>query len=289
SLLTKRYTEESINFITKNKDNPFFLYLAHAMPGSTACPFSSSNFSGKSSNGPYGDAVEELDWSCGEINKTLKKLGIEEDTLVIWVSDNGAVHWEPPQGSNKPLKGWGYDTSEGAHRVPCIAYWPGKIPKGVVTDRLTTMMDILPTAAKLAGTNPPSDRIIDGHDICDVLHGKLELDSPYDKTGFFYYHMQQLQAVRAGQWKLYLPLKYKLRNLTGEIEGSDGSYLRLYDVRNDIGETEEVSEKHPDVVRRLSAIAEKARRDLGDWDCQGANQRLAGWVEHPTPRLVEIS
>lgn len=284
--LTRRYTEESIRFIREHRDGPFFLYLAHSMPGSTARPFASPGFQGRSANGPYGDAVEELDWSAGEIRKGLEELGIDNRTLVVWVSDNGAVHWEPPQGSNLPLKGWGYDTSEGAQRVPCIARWPSRIPGGLVTDRVTTGMDILPTVAELSGTHAPGDRIIDGHDVSSALFGEAGLDSPYDTSGFFYYHMQQLQAVRSGPWKLYLPLTHKIRDLSGKVEGSDGSYLKLYDVRHDVGETNEVSAQHAEVVERLLTLAENAREDLGDWDRRGAHQRPAGWVEDPRPQLL---
>ena len=284
--LTKRYTEEAIRFIRTNKDHPFFLYLPHAMPGSTDRPFASPGFQKRSANGFYGDAIEELDWSCGEIMNVLKELELDEQTLVIWTSDNGAVGWDPPQGSNAPLRGWGYDTSEGAHRMPCIARWPGKIPAGVVKDDLTTMMDIAPTIAYCAGTHPPDDRIIDGYDIRPILFDEPDSESLYDDTGFFYYHMQQLQAVRSGPWKLYLPLERKLSNLRGVLEGSPRSDIELYDVRNDISETREVSAEHPDVVNRLLALAEKAREDLGDWDREGANQREAGWVDGPKPQLL---
>ena len=228
--LTQQYTRESIRFITANKNQRFFLYLAHAMPGSTDRPFASPAYQGHSANGPYGDAIEELDWSCGEILRTLRELDLEEQTLVLWTSDNGAVQWHPPQGSNAPLRGWGYGTSEGGQRMPCIARWPGHIPAGVVKDDLTTMMDIYPTVAHLAGAHPPSDRTIDGHDIRSILFDEPGARSPYDGLGFYYYHMQQLQAVRAGKWKLYLPLDQKLRNLTGVLEGSESCVGELYDV-----------------------------------------------------------
>jgi arylsulfatase A len=284
--LTQRYTEEAIRFITENKDHPFFLYLPHAMPGSTNRPFASASFQGRSANGPYGDAVEELDWSCDEIMKTLKELNLDENTLVIWTSDNGAVGWNPPQGSNAPLRGWGYNTSEGGQRMPCIARWPGRIPAGVVRDDLTTMMDFFPTVAHLAGTQPPDDRIIDGQDVRSILFDEAGSRSAYDEVGFFYYHMQQLQAVRSGPWKLYLPLNEKLSNLRGIVEGCEPAPAELYDVRNDLGEMREVSAAYPEVVERLMDLAEKAREDLGDWDREGANQRAAGWVDDPRPQVL---
>jgi arylsulfatase A-like enzyme len=281
--LTKRYTEEAIRFITANKDRPFFLYLPQAMPGSTARPFASPLFQGKSSNGPYGDSVEELDWSAGEILAALKTLGLDEKTLVVWTSDNGAVRRDPPQGSNAPLKGWAYDTSEGAMRMPCIMRWPGRIPAGKVCDELCSMMDFLPTFARLAGGEPPRDRIIDGHDIRPIIFGEPGAKSRYDDVGFFYYMMDQLQAVRAGQWKLYLPLAAKVINLRRKQENTPAM---LYDLRNDIGETKEVSASHPDIVARLTALADKAREDLGDLNRPGKNQRPAGHVDNPKPQLL---
>ncbi len=285
--LTKRYTEESIRFIEQNKENPFFLYLAHAMPGSTPHPFPGAGFKGNSANGAYGDVVEELDWSCGEIMKTLKNLGLDENTLVIWTSDNGAVHWDPPQGSNMPLRGWGYDTSEGAQRMPCIMRWPNKIGTGRVRDELITMMDILPTVASLAGADEPCDRIIDGQNIGAILFDEPKAFSEYDRKGFFYYHMHQLQAVRCGPWKLYLPLNNKISNLRGNYEKGIRTEAELYNVREDPSETRELSADKPDIVKQLNELAEKAREDLGDWDREGANQRPAGWVQDPEPQLLE--
>lgn len=282
--LTKRYTEESLSFIREHRGRPFFLYLAHAMPGSTDRPFSSPGYQGRSANGPYGDAVEELDWSCGEIMRTLKDLALDERTIVVWTSDNGAVRWNPPQGSNAPLKGWGYDTSEGGQRVPCIARWPGRIPAGAVSGEIVTMMDWFPTLVRLAGAQPPQDRIIDGHDIRSLLFGEPGATSRYDEEGFFYYHLQQLQAVRSGPWKLYLPLESKILNLSGDRRKTAAE---LYHLRDDMGETREVSGPHPAIVARLMALAEKARVDLGDLDREGSNQRPAGWVHDPTPRRLD--
>ena len=281
--LTKKYTEECIRFITENKDRPFYLYLPHAMPGSTARPFASPDFQGRSANGPYGDCVEEMDWSTGEIFAALKELGLDENTLVIWTSDNGAVRRNPPQGSNAPLKGYGYDTTEGSQRMPCIMRWPGKIAAGTVTDELTSTMDILPTLARLAGTHEPQDRVIDGNDISPIMFGEKGAVSHYDETGFFYYHIHQLQAVRSGPWKLYLPLQKRVRNLRGDGETCPA---QLFDVRNDTRETQEISAHNMDVVEQLLTLAEKAREDLGDLDREGTNQRPAGWIDDPTPRVM---
>lgn len=284
--LTKRYTEESLRFIRDNRDRPFFLYLPHAMPGSSDHPFSSPSFQGRSINGPYGDCIEELDWSVGEIMKVLKLMDIDKKTLVIWTSDNGAVDLNPRQGSNKPLRGWGYDTSEGGQRVPFIVRWPEKIPAGIVRDDLTTMMDILPTLAHLAGTHPPDDRVIDGHNILPILTNDPDAESPYDEQGFFYYYREQLQAVRSGSWKLYLPLDKKLSKPNGSFEGAERFDAELYNVRNDISETRDVADENPEIVQRLMAMAKRARADLGDINREGANQRPAGWVDDPKPQVL---
>jgi arylsulfatase A-like enzyme len=284
--LTKRYTEAAVGFITANRTRPFFLYLAHAMPGSTARAFASPAFKGRSQNGPYGDSIEELDWSTGEVLAALKRLGIDERTLVVWTSDNGAVRRNPPQGSNAPLKGWGYDTSEGAMRMPCLVRWPGHVPAGTVHDELCTMMDWLPTLAKLAGAEPPRDRIIDGSDFRPLLFGEPGATSRYDEVGFFYYMMGQLQAVRAGPWKLYLPLQDKILNLRQERQRSPAM---IYDVRKDPGEAQERSAEQPETVARLTALAEQARADLGDEGHAGRNQRPAGQVDNPKPQRLSAN
>jgi len=274
NLLTKRYTEKAIEFITASKNRPFFVYLPHAMPGSTRSPFASKRFGGKSANGPWGDSVEELDWSTGEILRTLKELGLDERTLVVWASDNGAPRRNPRQGLNLPLAGWGYTTAEGGQRVPCIMRWPGRIPAARTCGELCTMMDLLPTFARLAGAEIPNDRIIDGYDIRPLMAGEPGARSPYNV--FYYYHMQQLQAVRSGKWKLYLPLGGRTRT----------SPARLYDLEADLGETRNLASKRPLVVTRLLGLAEKAREDLGDIDRPGSNQRPAGFVADPTARRL---
>jgi arylsulfatase A-like enzyme len=207
NLLTKRYTERAIEFIKANKEKPFFVYLSHAMPGSTTSPFSSRQFRGKSANGPWGDSVEELDWSTGKILDALKQLDLDERTLVVWTSDNGAPRRDPPQGLNVPLAGWGYTSTEGGQRVPCIMRWPVRIPAGTICGELCTTMDLLPTFARLAGTEPPKDRVIDGYDIWPLMVGDIEAESPYE--AFYYYYVGQLQAVRSDRWKLHLPLEAK--------------------------------------------------------------------------------
>jgi arylsulfatase A-like enzyme len=282
TLLTKRYTEKVIELVTAHRDRPFFIYMPQAMPGSTTAPFASERFRGKSANGPWGDSVEELDWSTGEILAALKRLGLDEKTLVVWTNDNGAPRRNPPQGSNLPLAGWGYTTAEGGMRVPCVVRWPGKVPAGTTSGELMSTMDFLPTFARLAGGGPPTDRILDGHDIWPILSGRPGAKSPCE--AFYYYYLEQLQAVRSGPWKLYLPLENKWRSFRGQTEPQPEA---LYDLAADPGETENLVDKRPDVVRRLTELAEKAREDLGDLNRPGRNQRPAGMVENPTPRVIE--
>jgi arylsulfatase A len=276
--LTMRYTHEAVDFIERNEKRPFFLYLPHAMPGSDRAPFPGHAFQGKSANGPYGDSVEEIDWSTGEILGALKRLNLDERTLVIWTSDNGA--YLDRGGGNAPLRGGLHDTTEGGFRMPCVARWPGKIPNGASSDEVTTMMDLLPTFALLAGGEPPTDRVIDGKDIWPILSGQKGAKSPHD--AFYYYYMTQLHAVRAGKWKLHLPLDKKLvrpgRRRPAEIA--------LYDLENDVGETRSLADRHPDVVSRLTRLAETARRELGDDGKSGTGQRPAAYVDNPTAQRL---
>jgi arylsulfatase A-like enzyme len=279
--LVKRCTEEAIAFIEQNKSKPFFCYIPHTMPGSTPTPFSSPAFRGKSMNGKYGDAVEELDWSTGEIVQAIERLGLTNGTLVIWTSDNGAVGRNPPQGTGAPYKGVAYDTSEAAMRMPCVMKFPGRVPAGRVCDEIVTTMDLLPTFARLADAKLPR-RPIDGHDVQPILFGDPIARSPWDDKGFMYYRMEQLQAVRAGPWKLYLPLADKF--VTNNRKKSPAK-SELYDVRSDASETREVSAEHADVVQRLTALAEIARAELGDVNRPGRGQRAAGHVANPQPLL----
>lgn len=287
--LTRREAEDAIRFITENRDRPFFLYLPHAMPGSTRAPFASAAFRGRSSNGPWGDAVEELDWATGQILDALERLDLDRHTLVVWTSDNGAPRRQPVQGSNEPLGGWGYTTAEGGMRVPGLAWWPGRIPAGTVCAELVTLMDLLPTFAGLARGSLPAHPI-DGRDIWPLLSGQNGARSPH--PAFFYYQADQLQAVRSGPWKLYLPLPAR-RGPAGEAgtgkqvpaaKTSAGPQpARLFDVVQDPREARDLSAQHPDIVAALTRHAETARADLGDVDRPGRGQRAAGWVSDPQP------
>ncbi|MFI4876400.1 MAG: sulfatase [Blastopirellula sp. JB062] len=283
--LVKRCTEETIQFIEENQDRPFFAYVPHTMPGSTKHPFSSPAFRGKSKNGDYGDSVEELDWSVGQIMATLKRLNLDERTLVIWTSDNGAPRRKPRQGSNRPYRGDGYNTSEGAMRMPCLMRWPGKIAAGRTADALCTTMDLLPTLAKLADV-PPPEQAIDGHDIAPILFGQTDLASPWDDQGFAYYYLDQLQAIRAGDWKLYLPIDPKQAKRLPPAASRSGEPA-LYDVRNDLSEERELSAKHPEIVERLTAMAQAIRQEIGDTNRPGKGGRPAGKVDRPRPLLMK--
>jgi len=239
---------------------------------------SSDNFRGKSANGGYGDAVEEIDWSTGEILRTLKKLDIDDHTLVVFTSDNGASHRFG--GSNAPLRGHKAQTWEGGMRVPCVMRWPGRIPPEKTCDELCSTMDLLPTFAKLAHAKLPADRIIDGKDIWPLMTATQNASSPYQ--AFYYYFREQLQAVRSGKWKLHLARPSRRRGADPPQEFP----VQLYDLDTDIAETTNVAVKHPDVVHRLLTLAEKARTDLGDGDREGMHQRPAGLVANPKPLLL---
>jgi len=276
--LTKRYTQQAVKFITANKDKPFFLYLPHAM---VHLPLhASDDFRNKSKNGRYGDAVEELDWSTGQILKTLKDLKLDDNTLVIFTSDNGSTGRHG--GSNAPLRGNKGQTLEGGQRVPCVMRWPGKIPAGKTCDALTSTIDVLPTFAKLAGTAAPTDRIIDGRDIMNLMSGEKNAKSPHE--AFYFYQMDQLQAVRSGQWKLELALESRKRNW-GKPEGK--STMKLFNLKTDIHEDKDVSAANPAVVKRLEALADKARADLGDVNKPGKGQRPAGMVKNPIKQYLK--
>lgn len=266
-LITQRYTQEALKFLDANKDGPFFLYLAHTMPHWPQ--YASERFAGKSKNGKWGDAVEEIDWSTGEVLNKLAQLGIDDRTLVLFTSDNGG----PVQhGShNEPLRGGKGTTWEGGHRVCFVARWPGRIPAGTTSDELAISVDILPTLAGLAGASAPRDRVIDGMDMLPLLTGKEPVPTPH--LAYYYYYMNHLCAVRSGRWKLHVA-----RRASGDPSNPPDRVTELFDLHADIGETVNVATRHPQVVERLRGLAEWAREDLGDGDCPGKNVRPAGFV-----------
>ncbi len=248
------------------------------MPGSTRAPFASEAFRGKSKNGPWGDSIEELDWSTGEILKALKKHGLDEKTLVLWTSDNGAPRRNPPQGSNGSLGGWGYTTAEGGMRVPAIVRWPGFIPVGSSSDELGTLMDLLPTFVKLAGAKLP-DRKIDGKNIWPLWN---QPDAKTPHKFFYYYHTQYLEAVRDVRWKLVLPHAQN-RTLRRGVKHIDEP--QLFDMKTDAAEMHDVAADHLDIVKRLLAAATTARKELGDGKVEGDGVRPVGHLKNPAPRV----
>ena len=276
--LTKRYTEAAMRWIAEHHGEPFFLYFPQAMPGSTKTPFSSGAFRGKSKNGPWGDSIEELDWSMGQMLDQLVELGIDDRTLVIWTSDNGAPInrdlEDLSRGSNRPLHGRGYTTSEGAFRVPTLMWQPGQVKAGTVCDQLVTTMDLLPTFAKLAGGQTLAKRKIDGHDIAALIYGRPGASSPYE--AFYYYRQEELQAVRSGPWKLFLPID----SVVGHPHFTKNQPPRplLFHLYEDVSCERDVAAQHPDVVRRLLELADVARNDLGDKNRVGVGQRPAGQI-----------
>lgn len=280
--LTTRYTERAVRFIEKNKDRPFFLYVPHTM---VHTPLGvSDKFRGKSQQGKFGDVMMEVDWSVGEILKTLAKHGLEDDTLVIFTSDNGPwMNFGKHAGSAGPLREGKGTSWEGGVRVPCIMRWPGHIPAGSECNRMAATMDVLPTLAAIAGAPLPV-RKIDGVNILPLLEGNADAD-PRDHL--FYYYGKQLQAVRQGKWKLHFPHGY--RSYEGVEPGKNGlpgpyahgeTGLELYDLERDVGERLDLAERYPDVVKRLTELGERARKELGD-------KELIGEEVRPPGRLTE--
>ncbi len=263
--LTQRYTQEATAFIREHKDQPFFLYLPHTM---VHVPLHVSDaFRGKSAQGLYGDAVQEIDWSVGEVLKTLKESGLDDNTLVLFTSDNGPwLTQHENGGAARPFRDGKGTTYEGGLREPTILRWPGRIPAGTTCPQMAATMDLLPTFATLAGAEKPKDRVIDGYDIRALLWHPDTAQSP--RNTMFYYRNEELQAVREGKWKLHLALQKR-----PDVE--------LYDLDADIGESKNVAAEHPDIVKHLNALADQVRADLGDSNTgtKGAGCRPAGKIE----------
>jgi arylsulfatase A-like enzyme len=237
--LTKRYTEEAVRFIRANKERPFFLYLAHTMPHVPL--FASEAFAGKSPRGLYGDVVEELDWSVGQVLQTLRTEGLQGRTLVIFSSDNGPwLTFNQHGGSAGLLRDGKGSTYEGGMRVPGIFWWPGRIPAGAVTREMASTLDVFPTCLKLAGATVPSDRLLDGYDLTPVLLGT----GPSPRDTMFYYRGTQLYAVRKGPFKAHF--------ITRSGYGSDKPQVHepplLYHLEQDPSERFDVAKEHAEVI-----------------------------------------
>ncbi len=281
--ITADYTRESIDWIKANHDQPFFLYLAHNMPH---IPLGASeNFKGKSAGGFYGDTIEELDWSCGEILRTLKELEIDDNTLVVFTSDNGpwvettksmqpnGVPFIPRDhsGNAEPYRGWKMSAWDGGCRVPFIARWPNKIPAGWESHEILSTLDLLPTFAAIAGAELPKVEL-DGQDATEFLTRKSTA-SPRDE--YFYYAGCLLAGVRSGEWKLVLPREKTPRGI-----GWWGRMIEavpetaLFNLEVDPGETTNVAAQHPELVASLMKRIERARSELGDLEHAGSGARF---------------
>jgi len=255
--LIERYTEDAVRFMTANKDRPFFLYFAHNMPH---IPLHiTERFKGKSKGGLYGDVIEAIDWSTGEVLDALARLGIDKKTYVIFTSDNGPWLVKGKEGGSAlPLRDGKGTTWDGGMREPCIAWGPGRVPAGKVCAEMALTMDLLPTLAKLGGATLPGGYLLDGKDISPLMLGAEGAKTPHE--AFFFYNGSRLEAVRSGPWKLILfaaPPK--------DAEGDDAKPRppQLYHLVEDIGEKKNVAAENPDVVARLRALAEKGVKDIG--------------------------
>jgi arylsulfatase A-like enzyme/phosphodiesterase/alkaline phosphatase D-like protein len=259
--LVENYTNEAVSFLYDHRDEPFFLYLPHSAVHFPMYP--GKAFVGHSKNGLYNDWVEEVDWSVGRILETVRTLGLSKNTMVIFTSDNGG---SLRHGAvNLPLRGGKGSTFEGGMRVPTVAWWPGTIPANSSSDAIVSTMDILPTLTKLAGGEVPTDRKIDGGDIWPILSGAKDAKTNYET--FYFFRGLNLQAVRSGPWKLHL------------AKGD------LYQLDKDIAEAKNVAAQNPDVVKRLRALAEAQKDDLGT-SGKGPGVRPLGMVENPQPLIA---
>jgi arylsulfatase A-like enzyme len=267
--LTGWYAERAVRFIERNKDRPFFLYLAHTMPHVPL--FVGERFRGSSQAGLYGDVIQEIDASVGAILDTLNRCGVDRNTLILFTSDNGPwLSYGNHGGSAGPLREGKGTVWEGGVRVPFVARWPERIPAGSVCSEPAMTIDLLPTLARLCDAPLPG-RPLDGKDISPLLLGDPNARCPHEAY-YFYFGINELQAVRSGRWKLVLPHTY--RTMQGQEPGQDGKPGRyrqvkletpqLYDLENDIGETTDLADKHPDIVSKLMNYVEAAREDLGD-------------------------
>jgi arylsulfatase len=259
--LTKRYTDEAIDFIRQHKDGPFLLYLPHNMPHVKIG--ASEQFRGKSKGGLYGDVIEELDWNTGRLIDALKELGLAENTIVLFTSDNGP--WlvkKEMAGSAGPLRGGKMTAWEGGFRTPGI-FWGGRIPGGRESSEIVASIDLMPTFAKMAGAAVPTDRVIDGCDQGAFLTGASNKSA---RDTFLFYTQDKLRAVRQGRWKLFV-------GKGADSNSPEPDKVELYDLEADTGETTNVAAAHPDVVKQLSELAAKALEDIGEGNQPGKGAR----------------
>ena len=266
--LTRRYTERAVDFIERNKDKPFFLYIPHTMPHVPLAVH--PDFAGKSEHGLYGDVMQELDWSVGEVVRTLKENGLDEKTMIVYTADNGPWQHQGEHGGHaEPLRDGKTTQYEGGHRVPCIMYWKGHINPGTVASEMLSTMDLMPTFAKLAGTTMPQDRKTDGIEAWDYISGATDV-SPR-KTFVF-----GDRIIRHGKWKLFLPGQYgesvqrdrfhsdeEWQAAMQELNSVNYESSRLYDLNTDVGESEDVSNRHPEIVADFYRTLNQIKNRLG--------------------------
>ena len=255
--LVEIYTKEAVDFIGRNKDKPFYLYFAHNAVHTPIHP--GAAFAGKSSNGRFGDWVEEVDWSVGQVLEALRSQGLDKDTLVVFTSDNGPWLVKGTDGGSAgPLRGGKGSTWEGGVREPTIAWWPGRVPAGSVNDAVAGTIDLLPTFVSLAGGTVPATPVIDGRDITSILLGQSKESA---REAHYYFSGYDLQAVRQGRWKLAIAPQSEGMNAKKGPKLPAG--LRLYDLDAEIGEQTDVAAQHPEVVAKLKALADKMAAEIG--------------------------
>ncbi|MHC4993452.1 MAG: sulfatase family protein [Planctomycetota bacterium] len=290
-LLTKNFTDRAVSFIDRHKDEPFFLYVPHPIPHTplhvsepymkgvsdevkAKLALEDGNIDYTTRRLMFRQAINEIDDSVGRIVEALKRNGLDRNTLVIFTSDNG-----PAIGSAGPLRGRKGSAYEGGVREATVAWWPGRIPAGHVSDELVTAMDLLPTFAHLAGAEVPRDRVIDGKDIFPILADAPGARSPHDR--FFYHQGNYLRAVRSGDWKLYI-------GPTPRGKDAKPPAPELYNLRDDLGEQDNLAAQHPDIVARLMRYFREFDAELGPGNEYSANCRPAGWVENAVPLVPGV-
>ncbi len=283
--LTRLYTERAVDFIKRKRNKPFFLYLPHSMPH---VPINASaSFKGKSKQGLYGDVMMEIDWSVGEILKAVKTNGIEKNTLIIFTSDNGPwLNYGTHAGSTGGLREGKGTSYEGGVRVPCIVRWPGVIMEGLISNSLSSTIDLYPTLADLVGIKLPAQKI-DGISLMPILKGDLATQPR--KEFYYYYRTNSLEAVRIEDWKLVLPhpgrtyenFDMGMNGYPGKVNENLPVTQALYDLRRDPGERYDVQNQFPEIVKALQTLADKAREDLGDDIAKmpGKNRREPGTIK----------
>jgi arylsulfatase A len=255
--ITRRFADESITFISRSvkKNKPFFLYLANSMPHIPL--YVSDAFKGKSDGGLYGDVIEEIDYNTGRILDHLKALGIEDNTLVVFTSDNGPwLKMKEHGGSALPLFEGKMTTFEGGHRVPCVMKWPGRIPAGSVSDEIALTMDLLPTLAAVSGADLPKGTRLDGKNIIPLLTAQAGAKSPHDY--FYFVRGATVRAVRNGDWKYHKQEVFAVKETKRKNNGPT-----LYNLKEDIGERKNLIDLYPEIAERLRKSLEAFTRANG--------------------------